>query len=62
VPGSPVGASYEFLDESVEPGLTYWYWLEDVDAYGVPTRHGPLSVQVPVQPGDHRLYLPLVSR
>ena len=62
VPGSLLGAAYELLDESVASGLTYWYWLEDVDAYGVPTRHGPLSVQIQVQPGDHRIYLPLLSR
>jgi hypothetical protein len=42
-PGSAEGASYLFLDESARPGVTYSYWLEDVDVYGVSTFHGPVS-------------------
>lgn len=60
-PGSPVGAVYHFQDKAVSavPG-TYYYWLEDVDVYGVATRHGPVSVQV--SPGSqHRFYLPLLQ-
>lgn len=49
-PGSPIGASYSFLDEDVQPGLTYYYWLEDVDIYGVATLHGPVTATVPGQP------------
>jgi hypothetical protein len=41
--GDPVsGASYSFLDV---PGYgTFYYVLEDVDLYGVSTRHGPINV------------------
>ena len=45
-PGSPLGASYEFNDETVRPGMTYLYWLEDVDIYGAATLHGPISVRL----------------
>jgi len=45
-PGSAVGATYTFVDESASPGVTYYYWLEDVDIYGVATVHGPVSGQV----------------
>lgn len=43
-PGSTQGVSYSWQDLKVEPGNTYWYWLEDVDLAGVATRHGPVSV------------------
>ncbi len=46
-PGSPFGATYEFVDDSAVPGVGYWYWLEDVDVYGTATRHGPVYAQVP---------------
>jgi CSLREA domain-containing protein len=60
-PGSPVGAVYQFRDEAVEPGVTYWYWLEGVDVQGRATRHGPVTAQA--LPGSqYRIYLPLMSR
>jgi hypothetical protein len=48
MPGSPVGATYQFRDESASPGVTYFYWLEDVDLYGEAMSHGPVSTQLPV--------------
>jgi len=45
-PGSPLGATYQFVDESVRPDLTYYYWLEDMDVYGVATLHGPISARL----------------
>ena len=44
-PGSPLGATYAFLDESATGGSTYFYWLEDVDIQGAATLHGPVSVE-----------------
>ncbi|MGD8791316.1 MAG: kelch repeat-containing protein [Anaerolineae bacterium] len=41
-PGSTTGATYTFLDDAAEPGVTYYYWLEDVDVYGWATLHGPV--------------------
>ena len=60
-PGSPVGASYEWVDAAVEAGRTYFYLLEDVDAYGQASQHGPVSATL--QPTTmFRIYLPLVHR
>jgi hypothetical protein len=59
-PGSPTGAVYTWLDESVTPGLTNHYWLEDVDVYGQTTQHGPVQVTLPSRPYCH--YLPLIHR
>lgn len=42
-PGSITGATYEWLDTSVIPNVTYFYRLEDVDIYGMSTFHGPVS-------------------
>jgi hypothetical protein len=37
------GASYSFVDWSVEKGKTYYYKLEDIDRSGIATLHGPAS-------------------
>jgi hypothetical protein len=44
-PGSTVGAAYSLLDESAAPGATYYYWLEDIDASGAATKHGPVAAR-----------------
>lgn len=38
--------SYSFVDEAVVAGLTYRYWVADVDMGGVETSHGPVRVSV----------------
>lgn len=57
-PGSPTGAFYQFQDDSVTTGVTYYYWLEGVDIYGESTFHGPASATL----AGYRLYLPLIVR
>ncbi len=57
-PGSPVGASYEYLDRVAQPGVTYYYWLEEVAVNGGAARHGPLSAIA----DPYRLYLPAIHR
>ncbi len=42
-PGSVLGGLYEWLDTGVQPGVTYFYKLEDLDVKGVSTFHGPIS-------------------
>lgn len=42
MPGSLEGSAYTFEDLTVEEGIFYQYWLEDVDANGVTTLHGPV--------------------
>jgi hypothetical protein len=43
-PGSTQGAAYSYEDLAVQPGETWWYWLEDVSLSGAATLHGPVSV------------------
>ncbi|MFC1591370.1 hypothetical protein ACFL43_02480 [Thermodesulfobacteriota bacterium] len=41
--GTGLGATYEYLDETAENRTTYSYMLEDFDAFGVATPHGPVE-------------------
>ncbi len=43
-PGSSQGFSYEFLDETVTAGATYYYLLESVNLAGGATQYGPIEV------------------
>lgn len=44
--GSPLdGGSYEFVDTDVEIGRIYIYYIEDVDASGNQTIHGPIQTE-----------------
>ena len=53
--GSPAaGASYEFIDADVRPGVTYSYYLLDVGTDGTATWHGPVSARVPLRNCDPR--------
>jgi hypothetical protein len=47
-PGSGQGQAYDWVDNSVEMGKLYYYWLEDVDVNGGTRLHGPVSVTVGV--------------
>jgi C1A family cysteine protease len=49
MPGSPIGATYTWQDQQVRPGITYYYWLEDVDIYGDATQHGPVDARLPMR-------------
>jgi hypothetical protein len=52
IPASPdpvTGGSYTYTDATAEPGVTYYYQLEDVELDGKATRHGPI---VAVSEGD----------
>jgi hypothetical protein len=46
VPGSPLGAAYQFVDRKVRAGVTYYYWLEAVDVAGTSELYGPVSAAV----------------
>jgi hypothetical protein len=45
-PGAGQGFAYSYEDLAVQPGQTYWYWLEDVSLGGATTLHGPVSATV----------------
>jgi hypothetical protein len=61
--GSGAGASYQYLDTEVSPGL-YHYWLVEVDNEGVQTAYGPISAWAGLDVADlpYQLFLPLVRR
>lgn len=42
--GSQTGGSYSYRDTSVEPGKTYYYWIEITPLTGAPERYGPLKI------------------
>jgi hypothetical protein len=47
IPGliySVKGKSYSYIDTAVKPGTLYYYKLEDIDASGKRTLHGPVCV------------------
>jgi len=50
-PGDVLGADYSYTDSDIQAGTTYtyYYWLEDVDFYGVRTRHEPVSASTPTE-------------
>lgn len=43
-PGEILGGVYTWLDETVEPGHTYYYQLEDIEIGDIATLYGPVSV------------------
>jgi hypothetical protein len=45
-PGSSEGYSYEWIDQQVQAGTTYYYWLEAVDLNGAASRFGPVSASI----------------
>ena len=45
---------YQFVDEyAVQPGLTYWYWLESVDNSGNTEIYGSISLTIPDGNGEN---------
>ncbi|MGB9299429.1 MAG: hypothetical protein WCD51_02420 [Anaerolineae bacterium] len=47
IPAAPdpiAGGSYSYTDTTVEPGVTYYYQLEDAELDGKATVHGPIVV------------------
>lgn len=44
-----LGASYSFTDSNVEAGVSYDYWLVDIDRSGKWTPHGPASARLPIR-------------
>jgi len=41
---------YQFTDKDVEPGLTYFYYLEDIDLFGNKNKSQIIKVAIPVKP------------
>jgi uncharacterized repeat protein (TIGR01451 family) len=60
--GATFGATYTWLDQLVEPGVTYYYRLEDVETSGRTASHGPVHVTTAAAHHKYRIYVPLVCR
>ncbi len=43
-PGTIVGAAYTYVDTSAAAGVSYNYWLEEVELDGSANLHGPVAV------------------
>lgn len=52
-PGSLIGTAYSFVDSGIglkggfKPKQEFYYWLEDVDIFGMTVLHGPVKVVIP---------------
>jgi hypothetical protein len=56
------GASYQFLDDNIRVGATYYYWLEEVETNGVKRRYGPASTApTPGADTNYFVYLPALQ-
>jgi uncharacterized repeat protein (TIGR01451 family)/fimbrial isopeptide formation D2 family protein len=58
IPASGVGNIYTYIDRGVEPGVTYWYWLETLTVDGGGWMNQALIGRLGP---DALLYLPLVT-
>ncbi|MBN1592204.1 MAG: hypothetical protein JW941_03010 [Candidatus Coatesbacteria bacterium] len=56
------GASYRFVDSSVEAGKTYQYWLIDIDTNGTWTSHGPVRGSISSDSPRERIRNRLIER
>ena len=54
--GSVLGQTYEFIDDQIQPGLQYYYWLEVINLDGIQL-FGPQSASQFIG-----LYLPVVQK
>jgi len=53
------GASYRFTDSDPEPGVTYYYWLVDIDFNGAWKAHGPVSARLSLRPVGRSVRAPM---
>jgi hypothetical protein len=69
IPGAGSGGQgYQFIDEQIQIGVRYWYWLQEVAYDGAAFLYGPVEVVAnhgaidnPVD-GQYRVFLPAVSK
>ncbi|MBC8160226.1 MAG: hypothetical protein H7Z42_03320 [Roseiflexaceae bacterium] len=60
--GPTAGAEYQWLDGSVQPGSTYYYWLQETETSGNVRTYGPAQAARPQASLGSRVYVPLVRR
>lgn len=56
------GATYQWIDANVQPGVTYTYWLQETELDGDLLEYGPVSTSLNQLSLIRRLYLPITSR
>jgi uncharacterized repeat protein (TIGR01451 family) len=56
------GARYSWIDTSVEAGITYTYWLVEIEIGGVTNEYGPATAHVQPSVQTFHLFLPLAVR
>ncbi|NJN18056.1 MAG: DUF11 domain-containing protein [Oscillochloris sp.] len=59
--GASSGASYSFLDSGAAPGVSYYYWLVEIERDGDRTEYGPARVGGTLS-DQFRIHLPLLFR
>jgi hypothetical protein len=45
-PGSPLGATYRFLDSTARPWVTYYYWLQELDTSFEAVEYGLVTAEL----------------
>ena len=45
--------SYEWKDRNLEEGVTYLYWLDEIDINGTVIRHGPINITISAPTSVH---------
>jgi hypothetical protein len=57
------GASYSWVDQTAQPGVTYTYWLQEIETDGVTTNeYGPATVVQGAPSAIGRVFVPLMIR
>jgi hypothetical protein len=56
------GASYEWRDTNVQPGIAYSYWLVEETTSGAQIEYGPAHLRERASAGDGSMLLPLIMR
>jgi uncharacterized repeat protein (TIGR01451 family) len=55
------GAAYSWLDQDAQPGVTYSYWLQEVELNGTTNEYGPAKAgNTPA--AQHSIFLPVAYR
>ena len=55
------GAVYSWLDQGAQPGVSYSYWLQEVEVNGTTSEYGPATVSSSPA-SQHSVFLPVASR
>jgi uncharacterized repeat protein (TIGR01451 family) len=65
--GPTLGARYSVVDRTVQPGVRYTYWLQEIELDGTHNEYGPIQGGVGLNGGDLptnsslRIFLPMVG-